>query len=142
MEKGFSPETSGTFKTAKARSRMTADGNLIKVASAMPTERLRLDSLDDVLQHIKSRPNYNHADMTKGVNLFMQSINQFAGDTPLIQFSEETQKFQFSDDFQNLSKGDFKNAEAVKRDYLAQGFEELNQKMRAGKVTGLSLIHI
>jgi hypothetical protein len=139
LEKGFSPETSGTFKTGKDRIRMTADGNLIKVASAMPTERLRLESLNDVLSHIKSRPNYRHADMMKGVNLFMESVNQSAqGDVPLISFDQDTQKFQFSDDFQNLSKADFKRAEAVKRDYLRDGFVELNKKMRAGKLSGLS----
>lgn len=139
LDKGFSPETSGTFKTGKDRMRMTADGNLIKVASAAPTERLRLSSLDDVLSHIKNRPNYRHADITKGVDLFMQSVNQSSkGDTPLIQFNQETEKFQFSDDFQNLSKGDFKRAEAVKRDYLSRGFEELNEKMQAGKINSLS----
>jgi endonuclease YncB( thermonuclease family) len=138
VDKGFSPETSGTFKTGKERIRMTADGNLMKVASAMPGERLRLESLDDVLAHIKSRPNYAHADMMKGVNLFMKSINEGRQGGPIISFDQEAQKFQMTSDFNNLSKSDFKAAEAIKRDYLQDGFVELNKKMKAGKVAGLS----
>ena len=139
LEKGFSPETSGNFKPGKDRLRMKPDGSLIKVASAVPGERLSLKSLDEVLAHIGERSNYRHADMMKGVDLFMKSINQGREGDPLITFDQETRKFHMSDDFKNLSKADFKAAEAIKRNYLEDGFVELNKKMRAGKLTGLSV---
>lgn len=134
---GASPETSGTFKMGPSRERLTADGNIIKVASAKPGERLELGSLDEVYKHIKKQSAYANADLAKGVQLFMDSVNE-GQKTPLISFDQKTEKFSFSQGYDNLTAGDFKRAETMKRDYLDKQFQLLDERIKSKDISGLS----
>lgn len=134
---GVSPETSGSFKMGPPRERLTAEGKIINVASVKPGERVELGSLDEVFQHIKKQSAYANADLAKGVQLFMDSVNE-GQKTPLISFDQATEKFSFTPGYDKLGAGDFKRAENFKRDYINKEFENLAQRVANKEVSSLS----
>lgn len=134
---GSSYETSGRFRRGGMVERITPEGDIFRVERAAPTDKIKMTSLNEVIDHIRGQSTYRHADVDKAVATFVDEIN-VGRKAPVMSYDAEAKKLKILEGFEKLGAGDFKKMENVKKQYIEAGFAKMANMAEANQIGSIS----